>query len=74
MCISEESRQVDVLQLSDGVVEYEVEEHIEIVEVVHGELSSSCDHVFVVSADCGIQYVVGTGCGALVFVCLVVVV
>lgn len=36
MCISEESRQVDVLKWSDGVVEYEVEEHIEIVEVVHG--------------------------------------
>lgn len=68
MCISEESRQVDVLQLSDGVVEYEVEEHIEIVEVVHGELPSSCDHVFVVSADCGIQYVVGNGRGALVLV------
>lgn len=45
--------------MSDGVVEYEVEEHIEIVEVVHGQLSSSCDHVFVVSTDCGIQYVVG---------------
>lgn len=54
--------------MSDGVVEYEVEEHIEIVEVVHGELPSSCDHVFVVSADCGIQYVVGNGCGALVLV------
>lgn len=54
--------------MSDGVVEYEVEEHIEIVEVVHGELPSSCDHVFVVSTDCGIQYVVGNGRGALVLV------
>ena len=51
MCISEESPQVCVLEMNEYIVEYEVDEHVEIVETVHGQLPSSCDHVFVVFSD-----------------------
>lgn len=50
------------------VVEREVEEHVAVVEVVHGQLPSSCDRVFVVCSNRGVQCVVRIRRGDLVFV------